>query len=168
MNKSKLNLLAYTLDSNDAKKVSAPSPLQIYVVYDDDESANKAEVLINRVAGHPGCEMRLSSFGRLTFYTHFIEAARAAANADLLVMAVRSHCSLPSRVKSWIGLWFALRARSRDGALVALFTDPNSAPHRDCGLLAYLKAIATMAGLAFFSGCALKDPDSVAAPSVSA
>ncbi len=78
----------------------------------------------------------------------FVEAVRAAAQADVLVVSLRDAEVLPLNLYTWIDGWLPQRA-GRGGALVALVGVPAQ-PDAECGhTQRLLEAVARSAGLDF-------------------
>src|ERR1700693_2007880 len=98
--------------------------LKIRVVFDDDNSARSAEVVIKHVTADLECDTRLFAFDDLDLPEPAIAAARSASDADILVMSVSDDGALPRHVKAWLDLYLGLRDRDREGALVVLIAKP--------------------------------------------
>lgn len=89
--------------------VATERSLRICVVFDDEDSAWSAELLIRHVASGYDCEKQSFSFDELDRPAPVMAAARSASDADILMVAVRYDHMLPPHVKSWLGLCVGLR-----------------------------------------------------------
>jgi hypothetical protein len=138
--------------ANQASPLAAATerPLRICVVFDDDGSAQSAEVLIRQVASDYQRDTQSFRFDELDPPGHSIAAARNACNTDILVLAVGEDRMLPSHVELWLGLCFALRDENQEGALVVLISNVWETADTDSPLLEYLEAVAAIGGLTFF------------------
>ena len=125
-------------------------PLKICVVFDEDDSARSAEVLITHVASDYECDMQSFSFDELSGPKPGVAAARKTADTDVLVLAARGDRSLPSHVRVWLGLCLGMRDEGREGALVALIDKVAGMGSLRTSLLEYLETVAIIGGLAFF------------------
>jgi hypothetical protein len=131
-------------------QVSNP-PLRIDVVFDEDESAGSAEVLIKNFVSDYQCDTQLFHFDKLDVSGLGIAAARSIADTDILVFAARGDRLLPSHIRFWLGLCLGLRDKGKAGALVALITNVGAAPGLHFSILEYLETMAIVGGVAFFS-----------------
>ena len=123
--------------------------LKIRVVFDDDNSARSAEVVIKHVTADLECDTRLFAFDDLDLPEPAIAAARSASDADILVMSVSDDGALPRHVKAWLDLYLGLRDRDREGALVVLIAKPAETANPDSSLVEYLETVAAIGGLSF-------------------
>jgi hypothetical protein len=151
--------LMKTLHSNKCAPLSNPRaatrqtterPLKICVVFDDDDSARSAQVLIRHVASDCRCEMQLFQSDDLDTPGRGIAAARTASGMDILVLAVRDDRMLPAHVRLWLGLYMGLRDANQEGALVVLIAQAAETANAESSLLEYLESIAAIRGMAFF------------------
>jgi hypothetical protein len=126
-------------------------PLKICVVFDDQASAQSAEVLIRHVTAGYECDRQSFSFDELDPPAPGVAAARSASNSDILVVAVRYDHMLPPHVKSWLGLCIGLRDEDQDGALVVVISEAAETSNPGSSLLEYLEAVAVIGRLDFFS-----------------
>lgn len=139
-----------------ADTLSPPSgaterPIRISVIFDDDASAQSAEVLIRRLVSNYECDTQSFRFDDLDRPTPVMAAARSASNADILVLTVRDDQTLPSHVKSWLGLCVGLRDEDQEGALVLLITGAVQTSTPGSSLLEYLETLAVIGRMEFFS-----------------
>jgi hypothetical protein len=121
--------------------------IKIVIAYDSIETAQRAEAVYERLAKRLGAnfdfEQRLWRFDVLEEETFRAEAARDAANADILIVATREDTKLPCGVEDW--LESSLQQHRGTAALVALLEHP-SAPVQP-----YLEDIARRGGMDFFA-----------------
>lgn len=123
--------------------------LKIRIVFDDDDSARSAEVLIKHATADLECDTRLFAFDDLDLPEPAMAAARSASDTDILVVAVRDDHALPAHMKSWLGLYLALRDKDQEGVLVVLIAKPAETPGLNSSLVEYLETIAAIGGLSF-------------------
>ncbi|HUD48066.1 MAG TPA: hypothetical protein VMR33_14635 [Candidatus Baltobacteraceae bacterium] len=138
-----------------ADQVSPPAgvtgrPLRICVVFDDDASAQSAEVLIRHVASDYECDRQSFSFEELDPPAPGVAAARSACNSDIIVLAVRNDRMLPSHVKSWLRLCMGLRDEDQEGALVVLIAEAAPSSNSELSLLEFMETVAVNGRMAFF------------------
>jgi hypothetical protein len=125
-------------------------PLKICVVFDDDESAESAEVLIRHVTSDYECDRQSFSFDELGPPAPGVAAARSACNSDIIMVAVRDDRMLPSHVKSWLSLCIGLRDEDHEGALIVLVAEAARNSISELSLLEYLESVAVIGRMAFF------------------
>jgi hypothetical protein len=125
-------------------------PLRICVVFDDDDSAWSAELLIRQVAAGYDSEKQSFRFDELEPPAPGVAAARGASNSDIFVLAVRDERTLPLHIKSWLRLCIGLREEDQDGALVVLIAEAAESSNAGSSLLDYLETVAITGRLAFF------------------
>ena len=78
------------------------------------------------------------------------QASDAAAEANMIILCLRSGDQIPAQVCSWIEQWLP-RKDDRKSALVSLIADVDH-PHRDrCPANLYLQNVARLAKMDFFS-----------------
>jgi hypothetical protein len=151
MNEQKTDISRVEPAQANPGKSGSERPLRICVVFDEDESAQSAEVLIRRVASNYECDRQSFRFDELDRPAPVLTAARSVSNADILVLTVREDQMLPSHVKSWLGLCMGLRDENQAGALVALIAEgADTFKHRSL-LVEYVEAVAVIGRMAFFT-----------------
>jgi len=126
-------------------------PIRVSVVFDDDASAQSAEVLIRHVASDYECDRQSFRFDELDAPAPGVAAARSACNSDIIVFAVRDDRTLPGHVKSWLGLCIGLRDEDLEGALVLLIVGAAQRSIPGSSLLEYLETLAVIGRMEFFS-----------------
>ena len=128
---------------------AAKRPLKIRVVFDDDNSARSAEVVIKHVTADLECDTQSFAFDDLDLPEPAMAAARSASDTDILMVAVSDDGELPRHVKAWLDLYLGLRDRDREGALVVLIARPAETANPDSSLVVYLETVAAIGGLSF-------------------
>ena len=128
---------------------AAKRPLKIRVVFDDDNSARSAEVVIKHVTADLECDMRSFAFDDLDLPEPAMAAARSASDTDILMVAVRDDHALPAHMQSWLGLYLSLRDKDQEGVLVVLIAKSADTANPDSSLVEYLETIAAIGGLSF-------------------
>jgi hypothetical protein len=137
-------------ESDNAPTPDSERPLRICVVFDEEASAQSAEVFIRHVASDYLCDMQSFRFDDLDSPAPGVAAARSAADTDILVLAARADRVLPAHIRLWLGLCLGLRDEDQDGALVALITKASGTGDLHSSLVEYLETVAIIGGLAFF------------------
>ena len=127
-------------------------PLRICLVFDEKQSARRAEDLIAQVTPNLVCDQRTIRFDELSGPNGHTAAAHKAADADVLILAARGNQMLPSHVRFWLGLCLTLRNDKHEGALVALIAHETGHETMRSSILEYLETIALVGKLAFFAG----------------
>jgi hypothetical protein len=128
----------------------AERPMRICVVFDGEESAKSAEVLIKHVASGYEYDKQSFSFDELDSPAPGVAAARSASDSDLFIFAVHDDLMVPRHVKSWLRLCIGLRDEDQDGALVVLIAEGVQTPNPGSSLLDYLETVAVAGRMAFF------------------
>jgi hypothetical protein len=150
MNEQELCMRSAGSDLEKAPPQSSGRPLRICVVFDEDESAFDAEILIRRAASDYECDRQWFRFAELDRPAPVMPAARSASHADILVLTVRDDQMLPSHVKTWLGLCIGLRDEDQEGALVVLIAAAARSSGPESPLLEYLETLAVIGRMAFF------------------
>ena len=89
-----------------------------------------------------------------------LAAARAAADADMIVFATHPEGDLPEPVKAWVEAWLAARGE-REGALIGLVREADGTKSSASPKHAYLREIAHQAKLDFLSEMPLMVPGTI-------
>jgi hypothetical protein len=150
MNEHDLCMCPVGADQASRPAAASERPIRISVVFDDDASAQSAEVLIRHVASDYECDRQSFSFDELDFPAPGVAAAYSACNSDMFVLAVRDDQPLPSHVQSWLGLCIGLRDEDQEGALVVLIAETAPTAKAESSLLEYLENVAVVGSMAFF------------------
>ena len=121
--------------------------IKIVIAYDSAATGKRAEAIYERLAKRLGnnfdFEQRLWRFDVLEEEGVRAQAARDAADADIVIVATNEDKKLPEGVQDW--LESSLQKHSGAAALVALLEHP-SAPVQP-----YLEEVARRGGLDFFA-----------------
>jgi hypothetical protein len=121
--------------------------IKIVIAYDSAATGKRAEAIYERLARRLGnnfdFEQRLWRFDVLEQENLRAEAARDAADADIVIVATNQGKKLPDGVQNW--LESSLEQHSGAAALVALLDHP-SAPVQP-----YLEEVARRGGMDFFA-----------------
>ena len=140
-----------TDDSQNDRTLMDKRPLRVCVVFDEQESAHSAEVLITHVTPDVLCEKQTFRFDELNAPKRGVAAAQKVADTHILVLAARGDRTLPSHIQLWLGLCLGLRNEGNEGALVALITNVNGCEAMRSSILEYLETSAIIGGVTFFS-----------------
>jgi hypothetical protein len=128
-----------------------PLPVRIVMVYDDAPAGFNAMRLFRRIQtacreeAPAACQLwrfDVLGFGILREFT-----ARAAAEADIVIIAASEPRWIPLEIGRWIASWTDYRVE-RPGALVGLFGEGENPDHDLAGL--YLERVAEQAGMDLF------------------
>jgi hypothetical protein len=121
--------------------------IKIVIAYDSAANGKRAEAIYERLAKRLGnnfdFEQRLWRFDVLEEENVRAQAARDAADADIVIVATNEDKKLPEGVQDW--LESSLQKHSGAAALVALLEHP-SAPVQP-----YLEEVARRGGMDFFA-----------------
>lgn len=124
--------------------------IKIVIAYDSAATGKRAEAIYERLAKRLGdnfdFEQRLWRFDVLEEESVRAEAARDAANADIVIVATRQDEKLPAGVQTW--LESSLQQHSGASALVALLDHPSADAS---GVQPYLEDVARRGGMDFFA-----------------
>ena len=150
MNEQNLCMCPVSLDQARPPARATERPIKICVVFDDDASAESAEILIRHVVSDSEFDQQSYNFDELDMPIPGVVAARSACNSDIIVFAVQGDRTLPSHVKVWLSLCIRLRGEDQDGALVLLVAERTRTSNAGLSLLAYLKNVAVIGRMAFF------------------
>jgi hypothetical protein len=127
----------------------ARTALNVSVIYQDASTRRWARELWSRVGqltGNGGIcrkSWRISQLGQPAV---FCEAVRAAAKADVLLIAMRDTEEVPGILHLWAEAWLPRRAR-RPGALVALIGVPPQPNAQTSYAHRFLELVARKGGL---------------------
>lgn len=121
---------------------------------EDEASHARAQSICERVATQFWDEIEFKfswwTFTSLAYSANAVEAAQAAASAEMVFFAVQGRGDLPARVKSWIEMWVNTRP-DRGGALICLATDERPLESEGSLKEFYLRQIAHRAEMDFLS-----------------
>jgi hypothetical protein len=105
--------------------------LKAVIIYDDFDSATRAMALLERVAVHPDVatkwDIKPWRFDVLKKPALAALTVAVAANADLIVLALKCVRSTPNELLGWLKKWAEYR-RVEDAALLALPSGDAEAP----------------------------------------
>ena len=135
-----------------ATRSNTPRPLKVFVVFDEDDCASNAEVLIHRVASDELCDTALCHLEQLSALPQGNAVGCSASEADLFIIALRGGSTLAQPVRTWLSRMFALRDTDQEGALVVLLSGADAQRGANTELLAYLETLAVLSRMAFFAG----------------
>ena len=130
---------------------TAEYALKVLVVYEDTVSEVWAAQFCHRATraiGPEGLNLSLWRMGSLTQPDLLPRAVQAAAQADVLVVALRGADELPLDLCVWIDVWLPRRYR-QPGVLVALIDRPEQSCFSFSRTEEYLRAVARKGSLDF-------------------
>jgi hypothetical protein len=126
--------------------------LKAVIIYDDFDSATRATALLERATVRADEAMKWDikpwRFDVLKQPTLAALTVAVAANADLIVLALRQIHSPPAELLDWLESWAGHR-RIEDAAVLVLRLDESRMPSRFWN---EIKAFAESQGLAFLGG----------------
>ena len=124
----------------------------VVIVYENNAARDHATSFCNQLVERfwTQCEFDLSwwSFEKLKQLESAADAARKAADADLIILSVRPEGDLPLETEAWIEHWLSQRS-DREGALVGLLGPCASAELADKHV--FLRRIARRARLDYLT-----------------
>jgi len=143
--------LASNIDSSDREP---KYPFDLVVAYEDTETRNRALHLYDNVAQKliDDYDFQCSwwKFDHLADENLCQQAADAAVDANMVILSIRAHDSVPPTHKLWIEDWISRRSPGK-AALVVMIAGTNN-PERDAApVLAYLKNAAIRGRMDFLT-----------------
>jgi hypothetical protein len=124
--------------------------IKIVVAYEHSEDGMRARKMMDRIAGklEPGCciDSELWDFDLIADHSLSQDAATAAKEADMIIIAVRS--GLPGHVRNWLEQW-ASDGRRNPVSIVVLH-EPEQTTEDCSALLAYLQKLTAQGGADLF------------------
>jgi hypothetical protein len=146
------------------ERVVEPSaPFKVLVVYEEFVSHQKAmEVctLLARQLTTLDFQCVSWSFEQLSRPGIAEEAARAAADADVIVIATNNSRDLPMSAKAWNERWLA-KDRTRQATLIGIVGTPDGREAEASPVGGYLAALAADGGVQFYSCTFALPPDTL-------
>ena len=134
--------------------MNGKTAFRILIAYEDRETGNSARNLVRRLAARLASCCRLESdpwkFELIGHPRLKRFVARAAGEADMIIIAAKGGEELPSSVRGWLECW-ASRHRCDPVALVALSPEQDEVRVPAPAWLAHLARTAAVAGADFFS-----------------
>lgn len=112
----------HILNRDTTNQPAAEAAINLAVIYEDGstrEWARAACKLVNELAGVDCMRSRAWSVTQLNDPAVFPKAARTAALADVIILALHAAAELPALLCAWFEVWLPLRDRPV-GALVSL------------------------------------------------
>lgn len=130
------------------------SILNAAIIYEDLEMGELANRMCHSMACEFGVQRELNqemwNFQLLDVAEFQAQATRAAACADLIVVATHGYEELPLEILAWIEYWVDKR-QGHPGALVALFDEIHPHGGSRAVVQSYLEYVARRCGLDFVS-----------------
>ena len=135
-----------TFDPDDKPKFS------VVMIYEDAITGRRGKLFYEKLVHELGSECDFSldiwNFEVLAVPEIGDLAARAAAQAELVILSSHGKAELPPGIRGWIERWPELITYS-DPALVALLDEPKTR-RGAASTLAYLRSVADRNGIDFF------------------
>jgi hypothetical protein len=135
-----------TFDPDDKPKFS------VVMIYEDGITGRRGKLFYEKLVHELGSECDFSldiwNFEVLAVPEIGDFAARAAAQAALVILSFHGRAELPSEIRDWIERWPELISYN-DPALVALLDEPKTGRGAS-STLAYLRSVADRNGIDFF------------------
>lgn len=129
-------------------------PFDLVIAYDDAATRSRAMQLYDHLAQQLLEDYDLQcSWWRIEHFQNPVlseQAAQAAANASMILLALRGDRPLPPMLKAWLPRWLDRKGDQRSALVVLLCTDgqPNAEAWH---LQTYLRQIAQQARMDFFA-----------------
>jgi len=131
---------------------AAKEPWSVVVVCEDaathEQALSVCDHLVKRYWTEAAFEFSWWRFAGLVDPENALAAARAAADADMIVFATHPEGDLPGTVKSWIEVWLDKRG-AREGSLIGLTGMAAEAKGGATGKHIYLREVAHRAKMDF-------------------
>jgi hypothetical protein len=129
-------------------------PFDLVIAYEDTTTRNRALTLYDHLAQEliDDCDFQCSWWK----FEHFLSpsfrdhASDLAAQANMVVLSLRSATRLPDSVQGWVESWLSKKGRQKS-ALVTLVAGAPVDPREVCPIQAYLEKVAHAANMDFFS-----------------
>lgn len=126
----------------------------VVVVFEDAATRGQAVEVCDHLVKRfwTDCEMAVSwwSWDMLEQLAPAHEAIQKAAEADLLIFAVRTEKDFPTPLQEWVETWLAMRGE-RDGALMSFFGKEAEAGGTLTERHAYLRQVAHRGGMDYLT-----------------
>ena len=140
--------------SNDIASPAAKEQWRVVVVCEDEFNHDRAialsHELVSRFWSEFEFEFQWWQFNNLFDSARAMEAAEAAAQADMIVVAANAGGDFPDSIKGWCKAWLKLR-NSREGAVVGLIGTPDKPARPSETKMHYLHDLAHRAEMDFLS-----------------
>ncbi len=128
-------------------------PFSVFAAFDDSLARRKAIQIYSRLVEQFAADFDFDcgwwSFDQLNQTYIAEEAARVAAQADLVIIAAAGSEDLPSHIKLWIEMWLAKKG-VQETALVVTIGVTTRQEHPMTAAHAYLAKVAHQVGLDYF------------------
>jgi hypothetical protein len=126
----------------------------VVIIYEDSAAGTRAkhfcDRVIRRLVDECDFSLQLWNFQVLAFPKIGNSAAKAAAQADIMILSMHRKSQLSVQTRDWIEKWTRLIADDRS-ALVALIDQPGMARGTVASTLDYLRKIADRKGISFYT-----------------
>jgi hypothetical protein len=127
---------------------------KVAIIYDDRAAGKRAKHFYDRVIRERADEcdfsVELWNFQVLAVPKVGHSAAKAAAQADFVILSMHRTAQLSVRTREWIQRWSGLITDNRS-ALVALLDQPGMKRGTVASTLDYLRKVAGRKGISFYS-----------------
>jgi hypothetical protein len=135
-----------TFEPDDLPKFS------VVMIYEDGITGRRGKLFYEKLLHELGAECDFSldiwNFGVLAVPEIGDLAARAAAQAEAVILSCHGGAELPPEIRDWIGRWPEL-IRYNDPALIVLLDEPQTR-RGESSTSAYLRRLADRNGIDFF------------------
>ena len=126
----------------------------ITIIYEDDAAGKRAKHFYDRVIRElvDECDFSLElwNFQMLAVPEIGNSAAKAAAQADFLILSMHRKAQLSAQTRDWIERWSGLITDNKS-ALVALLDQPGIRRGTIASTLGYLRKVADRKGISFYT-----------------
>jgi hypothetical protein len=140
-------------NANQARELSDRSKFNVVIIYEDRGTGRRAkyfyENLAHELEGKCDFNLELWNFQVLAISEIGNSAARAAAQADFVIVSLNGKAGLPAEIREWIERWSCLIVDS-NATLIALVDKPQTRDGTAASTLAYLRSVADRAEIDFF------------------
>ena len=146
--------LSSAMDVYQGFDVDDRAKFNVAIIYEDGAAGKRAKHFYDRVIRElvDECDFSLElwSFQVLAVPEIGNSAAKAAAQADFVVLSMHRKAQLSARTKDWIERWSGLITDNKS-ALVALLDQPGMKRAKAASTLVYLRKVADRKGISFYT-----------------
>jgi len=146
--------LSSVMDAYQGFDVDERSKFNVAIIYEDGAAGKRAKHFYDRVIRElvDECDFSLElwSFQVLAVPEIGNSAAKAAAQADFVILSMNRKAQLSAQTREWIERWSGLITDNKS-ALVALLDQPGMKRAKVASALDYLRKVADLKGISFYT-----------------
>jgi hypothetical protein len=146
--------LSSVTDAHPGPDLDERPKFKVAIIYEDSAAGKRAKHFYDQVIRElvDECDFRVELWNSqvLAVPEIGISAAKAAAQADFVILSMGCKAQLSVRTRDWIERWSGLITDSRS-ALVALLDQPGRRRGTVASTLEYLRKVADRKGISFYT-----------------